>query len=139
MNDWQKKVRAFHIATGQPHKSTPGDISDERKLLRERLIREEFYELVYAMDKGLMAATADAIADLLYVVLGTAVELGIDMDPIFQAVHNANMTKINGPVREDGKQLKPEGWQPPDIEKLLDDQISEAAAQGLLGAWGWGD
>ncbi len=45
--------------------------------------------------------------------------LGYDGAPIAKAVYQTNMAKLDGPIREDGKQLKPEGWQPPDIEGEL--------------------
>jgi predicted HAD superfamily Cof-like phosphohydrolase len=36
------------------------------------------------------------------------------------AVLDANDAKLEGEIREDGKRLKPEGWQPPKIgEELL--------------------
>ena len=40
----------------------------------------------------------------------------------FNAVARANMTKIDGPKDEHGKQLKPEGWVGPEVElqKILD-------------------
>lgn len=44
--------------------------------------------------------------------------LAIDLDPFFREVHRANMEKLKGPKREDGKQLKPEGWQPPRIAEM---------------------
>jgi hypothetical protein len=36
------------------------------------------------------------------------------------------MAKVGGPVRPDGKKLKPEGWQPPDIAGILRAQIAAA-------------
>ena len=44
--------------------------------------------------------------------------LGIDLRPFFLEVHRTNMHKLNGPVREDGKRLKPPGWKPPRIEAM---------------------
>ncbi len=46
--------------------------------------------------------------------------LGLDLRPFFKIVHQANMFKTTGPVREDGKRLKPEGWVPPDIKGLYE-------------------
>jgi predicted HAD superfamily Cof-like phosphohydrolase len=62
---------------------------------------------------------ADALADLDYVVEGARLEFGINGAPIATEVHRANMAKLDGPVREDGKKQKPEGWKPPDIESEL--------------------
>lgn len=52
----------------------------------------------------------------------------MDLDPLWQDVHRANMAKTTGPVRADGKRLKPEGWQPPDIAGVLRVQGWENAA-----------
>ena len=67
----------------------------------------------------------DALADIDYVVEGTRLEFGVNGEPIADEVHRANMTKLHdGKVvkREDGKTLKPPGWQPPDIESELKKQ-----------------
>ena len=114
----QMKVRRFHEVFNCKRQDKPG-LMDEVDL-RIRLMREEFCaELVPAMRVGDLPAIADGIGDLLYVVLGTAVAYGINIDPIFEAIHNANMAKLGGTTRPDGKILKPEGWQPPDIRSLL--------------------
>jgi hypothetical protein len=44
--------------------------------------------------------------------------LGIDLRPFFREVHRTNMWKLKGPKREDGKQLKPEGWKPPRLAAM---------------------
>lgn len=69
-----------------------------------------------------LPALVDATADLDYVVEGLRVRLGVDGDPIWEAVHAANMAKSTGPLREDGKRMKPEGWKAPDVEGLLREQ-----------------
>lgn len=45
--------------------------------------------------------------------------LGLDLFPFYEEVHKTNMAKLGGPKREDGKQLKPPGWQPPRIAEIL--------------------
>lgn len=65
--------------------------------------------------------SADALIDDLYVTVGALLSMGIDMWPLWNAVHRANMAKVGGPM-VNGKQMKPEGWNPPDIEGLLRDQ-----------------
>ena len=61
----------------------------------------------------------DGLADLVYVTLGAAIRFGIDLQPFFEEVHKTNMAKEGGKTRADGKVLKPEGWQPPDIDRIL--------------------
>lgn len=88
------------------------------------LIVEEAAETVEAHLRSDLAAYADGLADLLYVLLGAACERGIRMQPIFREVHRANMGKIEGGERhpETGKFMKPEGWRPPDIRALIEAQ-----------------
>jgi predicted HAD superfamily Cof-like phosphohydrolase len=62
---------------------------------------------------------ADALVDIAYVVEGSNLEFGINSHETLAEVHAANMRKVDGPTREDGKRLKPEGWQPPNIAKVL--------------------
>lgn len=46
----------------------------------------------------------------------------IDLPDVWEAVQAANMAKEGGGTREDGKILKPPGWQAPDIAGILADQ-----------------
>lgn len=62
--------------------------------------------------------------DVLYVTYGSVVTFGVDIEPFFDEVHRANLAKVGGGVRSDGKWMKPEGWQPPRIKEMLDDLLS---------------
>lgn len=66
-----------------------------------------------------LAGAIDGLCDLLNVIYGAAVTFGIDLAPFWTEVHRTNMAKAAGPKRADGKQLKPEGWVPPNITGLL--------------------
>jgi predicted HAD superfamily Cof-like phosphohydrolase len=85
-----------------------------------RRIQSEVKNLI---DHGIVnvdfPAAVDALADIDYVVTGSAIEFGVDMRPIAAEVHRANMEKQGGPRREDGKVLKPPGWKPPNIDGEL--------------------
>jgi predicted HAD superfamily Cof-like phosphohydrolase len=81
------------------------------------------------------AEMIDALCDVSYVTFGAAVEMGVDLDPFFDAVHAANMKKLEGPVRADGKRLKPADWKPPPIQEMLDADAGDAGAhQNLAGS-----
>jgi predicted HAD superfamily Cof-like phosphohydrolase len=117
-------VRAFHRAAGAHVADLPTlDVPAEVRQLRLRLISEELDELRAALEADDLVGTADAIADLLYVVYGAAVTFGIPIDEVFAEVHRANLAKLDAssdPVeRDDGKVLKPHGWTPPEIEPIL--------------------
>ena len=119
MNRLQRRVQDFHEAMDLP----VGDYRNPkfcRTELRVRLIKEEFKELRRAIKKGDMVKAIDALCDLQYVINGGAVEWGIDLEPYDDEVHRTNMLKKDGPVRADGKKLKPPGWQPPRIKDVLD-------------------
>jgi predicted HAD superfamily Cof-like phosphohydrolase len=127
-----------------PGQASSGDIphvpSDDRVRLRAALIAEEFFETLHAMFdsehietfRTLLLAiareapvrvnlveVADGLCDLAYVIEGTHLEFGMDSGPIAAEVHRSNLLKVGGPKSPLGKQLKPEGWTPPDIEGEL--------------------
>jgi predicted HAD superfamily Cof-like phosphohydrolase len=112
-------VVEFHRAMGLPVGGHITRLSPEREQLRRNLIEEEFLEWQASLPY-MMADQAKELADLLYVVYGTAAEMGIDLDAVFEAVHESNMSKLddNGkPIRrEDGKILKGPNYKPPLID-----------------------
>jgi predicted HAD superfamily Cof-like phosphohydrolase len=128
----QEQVLEFHKKFGCAIGDRPGmqelengsiDPDDKNVTrLRRSLITEEFIELELAFDEGNFEMVIDALCDLMYVINGTGVAFGIDLEPFFDEVHRANMTKEGGMVRSDGKILKPIGWQPPDIVGILKKQ-----------------
>ncbi|MFO7897255.1 MAG: nucleoside triphosphate pyrophosphohydrolase family protein [Candidatus Cloacimonadales bacterium] len=87
------RVVEFHQAMGLPVREHPVWLQTSREHLRMRLILEEASELANAYAKQDYIEVADALADLLYVVYGTAAEHGIDIDRVFEEVHRSNMTK----------------------------------------------
>jgi predicted HAD superfamily Cof-like phosphohydrolase len=124
MNPWVAMVAEFHRKFGQPVAERPTMLSDERAEMRANLISEESEEAYDAICDGSMVDIADGLADTLYVVIGTALEYGIDLDRVFAAVHAANMRKEGGPTRADGKILKPPGWVGPEEEigRIIEEQ-----------------
>jgi NTP pyrophosphatase (non-canonical NTP hydrolase) len=97
----------------------PNSILDDKTNgipLRRTLIAEEAAELLEAIDEGDVEHIAREMADVLYVVWGTALVYGIDLDAAFREVHRAAMDKMRaGLRRDDGKILKPAGFVPPDM------------------------
>ena len=120
--DPQSMVEGFHRLFDIVVQQTPGLIDERTRTLRERLIQEEFEELKEAMGKEDLVAIAKELADLLYVVYGTAVSYGIDMEPVFREVHRSNMSKVGGYKREDGKWVKPPTYSAAAIQPLLAEQ-----------------
>lgn len=122
MNDAQRMVQEFHEQFEIHVAPSPSIPEEPTQILRKRLIQEEFDELQEAMLEKDLPSIAKELADLLYVVYGTAVSLGIDMEPVFQEVHRSNMSKVGGHKREDGKWVKPPTYSPASLDKILEAQ-----------------
>jgi predicted HAD superfamily Cof-like phosphohydrolase len=118
-------VKDFQEAFGQRVGVKPELPELQERALRMNLIVEEFEEYMDAEENDDLVEIADALADIIYIACGTAVSYGIPLDRIFDEVHSSNMAKlVDGKVirREDGKIQKPEGWQPPNIEKIIEEE-----------------
>lgn len=94
MNKIQQQVLEFHQKFNVNHRGSPGLIPEDRSKLRIKLIDEELTELKEAIAKNDIVGIADALADLNYVVMGTGVEYGIDLEVVGDEVHRSNMTKL---------------------------------------------
>lgn len=97
------------------------------KTMRLSLILEEVKEYVEALSEENIIEVADALADLVYVTYGAAIEHGINLDEVIEEVHKSNLSKLHHetgePIyREDGKVLKGENYSPPNVEKILKKQ-----------------
>ena len=145
MHKAQKQVQEFHRAIGQP--TSPAEPQLRNAELRARLIAEEAAETIYALVGGEKALeilleyahphphhkeyqqvggkepdfveVIDGLCDTVVVCLGTAEEIGIDLEPFFDEVMRSNMTKADAPVREDGKRMKGLNFSPPNIAGIL--------------------
>jgi predicted HAD superfamily Cof-like phosphohydrolase len=122
LNDAQKMVQEFHEQFDIHIATTPSVPDEGTQTLRNSLIQEEFEEFQEAMQSQDLPNMAKELADLLYVVYGTAVSLGIDMEPVFKEVHRSNMSKVGGHKREDGKWVKPPTYSPASLEAILEAQ-----------------
>lgn len=121
MRQFQDKVTAFHDKFNCP----VGDFSNPQFQdtdMRLDLICEEVGELHDAASNNDIVAAADALGDILYVVVGSAVAWGLDLEPILNEIHRSNMAKAGGGRRADGKILKPADWTPPKIVELIEAQ-----------------
>jgi predicted HAD superfamily Cof-like phosphohydrolase len=125
MSPEQEMVTAFHRAFDIAIGTSPAVPDAATCALRVSLIQEECAEVCEALSQRDIEAIAKELADLLYVVYGTAVSCGIDMTPVFQEVHRSNMSKVGGHKRADGKWLKPPDYSPAHLQPIL-------AAQGSL-------
>lgn len=140
-------VAQFHETYSMPNRLADGGaptVDYERLDMRLSLISEEYAELMGALhgakareiienatkealevsDRTLdVVETADALADLVYVIYGMALESGIDLNAVLAEVQASNLSKLmpDGSVllREDGKVLKGPDFFPPNIRRAL--------------------
>lgn len=121
MHDWENLVEQFHIKFNCPVSYKPTLISEKDRLRRARLIISETAEFVESADKNDMVGMVDALCDILYVTLGTFIELGVDSDSVFREVCRSNLSKCTS-KDAGGKVMKGPDYSPPDLEKCLKDQ-----------------
>lgn len=152
-------VREFHQAFKQPQVEGGPSLEaiEDRINLRMSLIAEEFIELMEAVygkkagaimeaawleakqaDEGNrdLVETMDALADMIYVINGFAVEANSDLDAVVTHVHESNMSKLDengaaimsdgvtpdprdGVVKPAGKILKGPNFWEPNIAQVL--------------------
>lgn len=121
LNEYQKTwfdlVFDFHIKYNHAIATKPLIPQDNLIDLRKKLHQEELDELFVAMDEKDLVEIADAIGDLIYVLIGTAITYGIPLDKVFREIHRSNMTKAG--KRADGKTIKGPDFEPPQLAKIL--------------------
>lgn len=95
-------------------------------LMYYTLIKEEMGELIAAHNTDDRIEQLDALIDILVVTIGALHSMGCYPEDAWNEVMRTNFAKVD-PVtgrvtrREDGKILKPEGWQPPRLERYIHD------------------
>ena len=136
--------RDFMVAFGQSIAGT----NTEQYILYNNLVTEEIKELLEAMRevqdagielqkyddeiptsaiKGLIDASAHATKeamDVVVVITGYLLSMGIDPDLAWKAVHESNMGKLDPEtgkpiLRKDGKVQKPTSWRAPDMKTVV--------------------
>jgi len=117
-----KDQERFMLACDQ----TVGEHDYKQYELYYGLIKEEVAELLAAHQKGDPVEQLDALIDILVVTVGAIHSMGADGEGAWNEVMRTNFAKIDadtGKVRKraDGKVLKPEGWQPPNLKPYLKD------------------
>ena len=100
---------------------TVGEHNPKQYALYKDLIGEEYDELLAAQNP---VDELDALIDIIVVSIGALHSMGADGEGAWKEVMATNFAKIDrqlGKVRrrEDGKILKPIGWEPPKLAQFL--------------------
>ena len=126
MKDQLDSVQCFHkvfqaYMERTPTATVPAAISQGRiQMFLEEL--EEYRAAVHNHD---IVEIADALTDMLYVLLGTFITHGLQdiAEELFAEVHRSNMSKLDEqgkPIfREDGKVLKSDQFSEPDLRPII--------------------
>ena len=164
-NSMQRDIEEFMRRCDQEIKTYPEIPDEEVKILRIRLMVEELLgstkisgypdaktpeynpwglindksdELVQSILNDDLVGIADGIADVLYVVFGTAAAFGIDIQEVFDEVHRSNLSKAVWSEEQQryiyakdagGKTIKPDTYSPADLEPIVQRQIANGKAR----------
>jgi predicted HAD superfamily Cof-like phosphohydrolase len=142
MNKQYDMVSDFQTKMGQPVADKPTQMQFVRREQRFNYMAEELEEFIHAKT---VVDQADAMIDLIYLAVGTMVELGVKPEPLFEIVHNANMSKLwpDGKPKlnpETGKVIKPPTFVRPEplLEAEIERQIKETYYEELSRDFGKG-
>jgi hypothetical protein len=119
-----------------PRRPTPGLLDDSIFGMRSTFMLSEVLEYQDAHWHGDLVKAADSLIDLVYVVFGTAIAMGIPWEACWAHVHRANMAKEILPDASGGYKhslAKPEGWQSPD--DAIRRELAKAGAPALCRVW----
>ena len=113
-------VAFFMTAAGQ----TIMEENPKQAELYGKLIHEEYVEFVEAINDKDDVETLDACFDMMWVIVGYMHSRGWECTPAWEEGARSNLVKIDALTgkcikREDGKILKPEGWEPPNFKKFM--------------------
>ncbi len=115
--DQEKFMRACDQTVGEPNEA--------QYKLYLNLMEEEWKELQLALASGDRVEQLDALLDFIVVTTGAIHSAGFDGEGGWKEVMRTNFAKIDketGKVRkrEDGKVLKPLGWEPPNLKPFVE-------------------
>jgi len=134
MGDEICDVMNFHDKFGIPVPDSPALLTKQKLVERANFMLEELIEFAAAAGVIMVGGKfidlegaeqdlpgqADALIDLVYVAKGTAVQLGLPWDALWDDVHAVNMTKVRGTSdRAHIDVIKPPGWRGPATAKIL--------------------
>jgi predicted HAD superfamily Cof-like phosphohydrolase len=101
-------------------------LTEENVELFEELLNwpgDDSFGVVRDLEDIDFQAVAKELADVVYVLFGTAVTLGIDLDKAVRLVHESNMSKIgvdgNPKYGPNGKVLKGDDYVEPDLSSCV--------------------
>ena len=125
---YTRRVHEFSRVCNEQLPKSPVQMTTKEIQFIKKMVNDELDELESAET---ITEQADALVDAIYYICDCAVKHGMNLDPLFEIVHSANMRKIvDGKVirRNDGKILKPNNWVDP--QSALEAEILRQSTNG---------
>lgn len=119
------KVKAFRVKMGLKCSDSPRLLTWEELSFYARFINEETSELLKAHEDQDLVGAADALGDLIYLLVGAGQMMGLPMEKVMFEVHQSNMKKVPGASKRHKEDVaKPHDWVGPEhnLGLLLNDK-----------------
>jgi len=122
MNDFYADVLEFRKKMEISIGEKPKLLSLEEFIFNMDFLVEELSEFAEAHENSSLIDAADAIVDLIYVAIGTAITMGLPLNELWDIVHTANMSKEKVADASESKRnstndvKKPEGFVSPETK-----------------------
>jgi len=115
-----KDVKTFLNKFELMYEGKPRKLSEQMHQTRVEHIHEEACEYMMADN---LEDKFDALIDLVYVAIGTAVLHGLDFEEGWRRVHQCNMRKVRDKTTNIKSGIKkPAGWQRPYLKDLTGEE-----------------
>ncbi len=119
--DFHNKYGLVYIGKARP-------LDKSTQAYRIHFLEEELNEFIQSANLDDTVGMADALIDIVYVAMGTAYMMGLPWQKLWNEVQRTNMNKIRATDANQSKRknsldvIKPEGWEPPNLKAIIDEQ-----------------
>ena len=118
----------FHNKYGLVYTGKVRPLDKSTQAYRIHFLEEELKEFIQSANLDDTVGMADALIDIVYVAMGTAYMMGLPWQKLWDEVQRTNMNKIRATDANQSKRknsldvIKPEGWEPPNLKAIIDEQ-----------------
>jgi predicted HAD superfamily Cof-like phosphohydrolase len=126
--DWVLALRAAALQHGA--EALVKEATSDARVLRAHIMCEELAEAVRALLKGDEVELLDALVDLIYVAVGTAITYDLPLADAWIEIQRSNMTKERQDSGDD-KRFRGKGpnFSPADLKTVLENHRSRLACK----------
>ena len=126
-----RDLRDFHNKFGLDKPKKPIMLDKDTLTFRLNFLHEELNEILEAADDGDIAQIGAELSDLIYVSIGMADMMGLNLQKHWNAIQEANMKKERCTDASKSKRgstldiIKPLGWIKPNHQKILEEYSND--------------